>query len=309
MMDSTALPDFAALRKASRFAGLVTLAGACVVLASIGYSVWRLADTETKLAAERKEVTDLKGEVETLGKTKAELAEATAALSKTADDLKELKSKLNAEVRKSQQDVADALAQKRAIENEIKGIAATITQPKKNAPTVKPQPIEQIKDALAEREELERQIVVLRKEATFIRDELSLKFSDPLKNLELWNQGKLRWVMTLVLVSPTSKYDERNDTNSPTGKWYDFTLQVKFPENNDLAAAMKRDIKSVTYELNHPYRKIAPLVSTKSDDNFAVRYDGAGTLRNVVIKIDIEGAGIVALDYDMTKAHPNAKDK
>ena len=142
-----------------------------------------------------------------------------------------------------------------------------------------------------------------------IREELKLAFADPRKSIGLWDKPEYRGVMTTVLVRPTSRYRVRNDPSSPTEKWYTFTLQLEFPNDPKLAAVMKRDIKSVTYEMNHPYRKVEPLVSTKADENFAVQYEGAGTLRNVVVKIEVAGLGVVTLDYDMTKAHPEAKPK
>lgn len=295
-MSATAPPDFAAIKKASRTAGLVTLAGSLVVLASISYSVWRLADTESKLNDEKKQVEELDSKVATLTKTKGDLETRVVKLRGDEQDLRDQINRI--------------AAKKKALEDDIASIAAKILPPRKDPPKEKPPPIEQIKDAVDEKLELEKQLVVLRKEAGFIRKELKLKFADPQKNLELWSKPESRGVMTIVLVSPDSSYLVRNDPSSPTGKWYDFTLKLKFPNDPNLAAAMKRDIKSVTYELNHPYRKILPLVSDKAGKDFSVKYDGAGTLRNVVVKIDIAGVvGFVVLDYDMTKAHPEAKKK
>lgn len=294
-MSTAAPPDLAALKRASRFAALVTLIGAGLALASIGYSVWRLADTESDL-------TQLKREVHGLTATKDSLEASVSTL-------KDQEQALQMRVKQVLTEKKAIEAEKQALERDVKDIAASIPPLKKGQPKKEPPPIQQIKDAVEERAELEKQVMVLRKEANLIREKLKQEFADPKKNLEFWAKPQFRGVMTTVLVKPTSRYLEKNDPSSPTGKWYRFILELAFPADAKLAATIKRDIKSVSYELNHPYLRIDPLVSTAAGKDFAVNYQGAGTLRNVVVKIDVDGAGVVALDYDMTKAHPEAAAK
>lgn len=273
-MSTMAPPDLDALRKASRIAGAVTLAGVIFVLGSIGYSVWRLADTERDLAelhqkrsGMEKDLLNLKGEYEQLQ------------------------------------------VKKEALDREIKGIADRVPDPLKGKSKQTRPPIQRIGDAVEERAELERQVVALRKEAQIIRQELEKSFRDPARSIALWAKPEYRGVMTAVLVRPRSEYIERNDPNSPTGKWYHFRLMLEFPTNPELQKVMKQTVRSVTYDLNHPYLKIEPKVSKDSGKNFAVEHEGAGTLRNVVIKVDLGGNLVVPLDYDMTKAHPQAAKK
>ena len=276
-MSTITPPDYTAIKKASQFAGLMTLGGACIVLVSIGYGVWRLGDTEATLVDEQKQVENLRADREVLETT----------LSRKTDELKAKDAQLA-------QTNSQLTKQATAHAELTKSIDSLRTQATKAADETK---------------EYELQLGVLRKEASVIREELKLAFADPQKSIGLWAKPEYRGVMTTVLVRPTSRYRVRNDPSSPTEKWYTFTLQLEFPNDPKLAAVMKRDIKSVTYEMNHPYRKVEPLVSTKADENFAVQYEGAGTLRNVVVKIEVAGLGVVTLDYDMTKAHPEAKPK
>jgi len=283
-MSTLAPPDYSALQKASRIAALTTLAGACVVLASIGYGVWRLGDTEATLADEKKQVERLQSDREAL---EATLSHKTDELKAKDGQLAQVNSQLTKQIT-AHADLTKTIAVLRAQEAELRNQAAK---------------------AAAETKEFETQLAVLRKEASVIREELKLAFAEPQKSIGLWGKPEYRGVMTTVLVRPTSRYRVRNDQSSPTGKWYTFTLQLDFPNDPKLEAVMKRDIKSVTYEMNHPYRKVEPLVSTNADQDFEVKYEGAGTLRNVVVKVDVVGLGVVALDYDMTKAHPEAKDK
>src|SRR5205823_1628397 len=118
-------PDLGALRRASRLAGLVTLVGAVVVLASIGYSVWRLSDTEARLADEQKQVADLTRDVTALDEKKHGLEARVNDLGRQKEDLERRKGELE--------------TQNRALEQQARTIAAAIadaekTNPKKGPP-------------------------------------------------------------------------------------------------------------------------------------------------------------------------------
>jgi len=263
-MTAPATPDLDALRRASRYAGVLTLAGVGIVLASIGYGIWHLSETEKQLESKKLEITHQQKEL-------SQLEEEVGALRKAKDALQ-----------------------------------TKITQLQKQEAELK----EHVKQAKADTQEFETQLVALRKETAFIRSELKKKFSDPKTNLELWAKPEYRAVMVSTLIAPAGRYHLlKKDAASPTGKWYAFTLLLSFPNDSKLADAMRAKIKSVTYDLNHPYRKIEPLVSKDAARNFPVRFEGAGTLRNVIVKIDVEGAGVVSLDYDMTKAFPEVAAK
>src|SRR5262249_54953407 len=148
-------------------------------------------------------------------------------LTKTKNDLAAHISALQEQERTLQHRVKQVAAEKDALEKQVAAIAASIP-PSKQDPLKVKAPIDQIQDAVAEKVELERQVSVLRKEAAIIRDALREQFKNPAKNVELWAKPEYRGVMTTVLVSPVSRYDERNDPSSPTGKWYMFTLELQF---------------------------------------------------------------------------------
>jgi cell division protein FtsB len=287
---STVHPDFIGLKKASRNAGLISLAGVLIVLGAIAFSMWRLADTEAKLANEKEQVKDLERKKEDL--------------SKSVSDLKRDEQSLK-------QQIIDVQKQKNTLDKQVEAIAATIPPPVKDPLLKKLAPIDQIKLAVADRNELEKQVEVVRQEAALIRDAFKNRFTDPKKNLKLWNDvpGYHR-IMATVLVTPKSKYKKLNKPSSPTGKWYDFSLYLDFPTDAALAKVIKRDIETVTYQMNHPYLDVPPLVSHNANDDFMKHYEGAGTLRNVVVRIDFKDKDLpVTLDYDMTKAHPEAQKK
>ncbi|HZZ79002.1 MAG TPA: hypothetical protein VFE62_10815 [Gemmataceae bacterium] len=291
---SASHPSLADLRKTSRIAALISLAGVFIVIVAILFSTWRLADTEVKLGNEKQQVIDLKQEKELLGADVSNLRSEKVELHKQKDNL--------------QKQIQIVRGEKTQLEKEVADIAASIAPSTSKKLSKSGTPIDQIKQAVDDRNDLENQVAVIRQEANLIRSAFKNQFKDPKEALKLWNDqlGSHR-IMATVLLTPASTYREKIDPASPTGKWYDFKLYLEFPQDVSLADTMKRDIRVVKYEMNNPFRKVAPLESSDAKSQFAKHYQGSGTLRNVVVRIEFRDKDLpVLLDYDMTKAHPEA---